>query len=146
MVHVLDNLEAKWERFKYFPYSRYQALDDVEDPWREHVAERLVDGEEIRYGIDLKDGLYKATTAKTRLFVTDHRIVWVQRGWTSVDVDTFQLDAVNSVESDKGLSSSTVRIIGSGIDQQYKAKADLAVRFATEADQAITEQQINGST
>lgn len=141
---MLDRLE-KYEHLAWWPFNEYESVDDIDQkPWREPVEERLVEGESVRYGIDLDDGKMGLNmTLKARLFLTDARIIWVKRGYTSIDIDTYQLDAINNVDYDRGYKNGTIKLSGSGISETFESRRQLAERFATRADQAITEQQMN---
>lgn len=144
MLERINELRSKYEHLKWWPDNQYQSIDDVNDPWRSHLDDRLVDSETVRYGVDLKDGRMNAgREARARIFVTDHRIIWIKQGWTSWDVDTFQLDAVSAVTYDRGLTKGTITVTGSGFSEEYTAHADLAERFANRASQITTEQKID---
>jgi hypothetical protein len=115
----------------------WKTVSQLDDSTREALDETLLESESFIIGTrTFEDGLRKSR--RTKLLLTDKRIIAVRKGTISADTRDFPLSKLSSVDFHRGLNSK-IELHGSGIDESYvvgyeggKAFSDAARRLLLE--------------
>jgi hypothetical protein len=111
----------------------FEAIDDVDERSRRRLRELTSDGESFVFGFVERDAVLDRH--RTRVLLTDEKIVELERGWYFESTETYRLDKIGTVETER--SGHAIEVDGTRVDGEFHAR-DPAVgrRFAN----AIREQ------
>ena len=115
----------------------WKTVRQLDDSTREALDETLLESESFIIGTrTFEDGLRKSR--RTKLLLTDKRIIAVRKGTISADTRDFPLSKLSSVDFHRGLNSK-IELHGSGIDESYVVGYEGGKAFADAARRQLLE-------
>ena len=110
-------------------YNRYDTLADLDRRRRKAVDSMLFEGEEFVLAIDCKEGRIRSKT-NTKLVLTNTRVIAVKKGLIGKRSEDYSLSDISSVQYDTSLLSGSLKLQGSGIDDEYPTTKRLGQAFS----------------
>lgn len=119
-------------------YEQYTDLSDLPRRYRKRVKSQMFDGETFIQAIDTKSGRIRSKH-NPKLVLTDNRIIRLKSGMVRSESEDYQLTEITSIQFDRGIRTSKLKLQGSAIDDEYTVTKRLGQPFVS----AVREQMAN---
>ncbi|MGQ3412650.1 PH domain-containing protein [Natrinema sp. LN54] len=122
-------------------YERYSNLSDLPRRYRKRAKSKMFDDETFVQAIDTKSGRIRSKH-NPKLILTDNRIIRLKSGMVRSESEDYQLAEITSIQFNRGMRTSKIKLQGSAIDDDYKVTKRLGQPFTS----AVREQMANKQT
>lgn len=121
-------------------YERYSSLSDLPRRYRKRVKSQLFDDETFVQAIDTKSGRIRSKH-NPKLVLTDTRIIRLKSGMVRSESEDYRLEEVTSIQFNRGIRKSKLRLQGSAIDDEYTVTKRLGQPFVSAVREQMVESQ-----
>lgn len=119
-------------------YEQYDTLSEIPRRYRKRLKKHLFDDEEFIMAIDAKSGRVRSKH-NTKLVLTDQRIIRMKSGLVRSKTEDYNLEEITSIQFNRGLRKSKLKLQGSAIDDTYPTTKRHGRAFATAARERMAK-------
>lgn len=119
-------------------YEQYSGLSDLPRRYRKRVKSQMANGESFIQAIDIKRGRIRSKH-NPKLVLTENRIIRLNSGMVRSKSEDYQLEQITSIQFNRGIRTSKLKLQGPAIDDEYKVTKRTGQPFV----KAVREQMAN---
>lgn len=126
-------------------YEQYSDLSDLPRRYRKRVKSQMFDEETFVQAIDTKSGRLRSKH-NPKLVLTDTRIIRLKSGRIRSKSEDYRLEEITSIQFNRGIRTSKLKLQGPAIDDEYKVTKRLGQPFTSAAREQMTTGQSQQAT